>query len=149
MKVVINACFGGFGLSPEATIELWKRGGPVDATPVEVYFGGRLNSEERLGGKGALRKWREYLATPEDKRESQSRIFLRVFTPDESAVLRARRDDEFRSDPKLVALVEEWGKRANGPCSALRVVEIPDGIDYEISEYDGSEHIAEKHRTWG
>jgi hypothetical protein len=28
------------------------------------------------------------------------------------------------------------------------VVEIPDGTDYEISEYDGNEHIAEKHRTW-
>lgn len=30
----------------------------------------------------------------------------------------------------------------------LRIVEIPDGTDYIVGEYDGSEHIAETHRTW-
>jgi hypothetical protein len=30
----------------------------------------------------------------------------------------------------------------------LRIVEIPDGVEWHISEYDGIEHIAENHRTW-
>lgn len=53
-----------------------------------------------------------------------------------------------RTDPRLVAVVEELGKKASGPTAELRVVEIPDGIEYEIEEYDGYEHIAEVHRTW-
>jgi hypothetical protein len=28
------------------------------------------------------------------------------------------------------------------------VVEIPDGVEWEIAEYDGLEWVAEKHRTW-
>jgi hypothetical protein len=28
------------------------------------------------------------------------------------------------------------------------VVEIPDGIEWSIQEYDGLEWVAEKHRTW-
>jgi hypothetical protein len=143
MKVVINRCYGGFGLSPEATLELWKRGGPVEATPVADYYGERLESDETsLGFKRALADWRAYLAEPGGK----STLFLTVFSPDESLVLNARESD--RSDPKLVALVEEMGEKANGRCSSLSIVRIPDGVDYEIAEYDGFEHVAEKHRTW-
>ena len=53
-----------------------------------------------------------------------------------------------RHDPALVQAVEELGNNANGAHAELAVVEIPDGIDYIIEEYDGIEHIAEKHRTW-
>ena len=27
-------------------------------------------------------------------------------------------------------------------------VEIPDDVEWQIEEYDGTEHISEKHRTW-
>ena len=53
-----------------------------------------------------------------------------------------------RTDPKLIDVVERLGSDADGHCAELRVVEIPDGIDWEIEEYDGKEWIAEKHRTW-
>ena len=53
-----------------------------------------------------------------------------------------------RSNPKLVECVEKLGEKASGALSKLRVVEIPDGIEYTIEYYDGWEHIAEKHRTW-
>ncbi len=53
-----------------------------------------------------------------------------------------------RNDPILVSVVEDLGEEAFGLYSSLKVVEIPDGIEWEIMEYDGNEHIAEKHRTW-
>jgi len=53
-----------------------------------------------------------------------------------------------RIDPLLVGAVEALGSSASGSCSQLSVVEIPDGTDYTIEEYDGAEHIAEVHRTW-
>ena len=54
-----------------------------------------------------------------------------------------------RNDPDLVAAVETLGSEsASGMCAELKVVDIPDGIEYEIAEYDGNERVAEKHRTW-
>jgi len=53
-----------------------------------------------------------------------------------------------RHDLCLVQTVRDLGKEADGDCAKLRIVEIPDGIEYGIDEYDGIEHIAEKHRTW-
>ena len=48
----------------------------------------------------------------------------------------------------LVDVVERLGKKANGESAELKVVEIPDGVEYEIDEYDGVESIHEKHRSW-
>jgi hypothetical protein len=56
--------------------------------------------------------------------------------------------DMSRDDPKLVECVESLGRQANGQFAKLKVVEIPDGVDWQIQEYDGSEWISEKHRTW-
>ena len=54
-----------------------------------------------------------------------------------------------RDDPDLVKVVKQLGKEANGECASLAIVEIPDYVDcWQIEEYDGSEHIAEKHQTW-
>lgn len=53
-----------------------------------------------------------------------------------------------RADPLLVQAVEALGAKADGEHAELRVVEIPDGISWELDEYDGIEHVAEEHRTW-
>ncbi len=57
-------------------------------------------------------------------------------------------NDLSRHDPNLVACVEKLGKKANGEHASLFITEIPDEIQYIIQEYDGREHVAEKHRTW-
>lgn len=53
-----------------------------------------------------------------------------------------------RHNPKLVECIEKLGESANGLCADLKIIEIPDDVDYIIEEYDGIEHIAERHRTW-
>jgi hypothetical protein len=53
-----------------------------------------------------------------------------------------------RHDPALVEVVEELGPVANGLFAQLAIVEIPDGIEYIIDDYDGMETVAEQHRRW-
>jgi hypothetical protein len=53
-----------------------------------------------------------------------------------------------RDDPHLVQTVLRLGGAANTRYSELKVVEIPDGVEWTICEYDGCEWIAEAHRTW-
>ena len=91
IKVVINACHGGFGLSDEA---------------LERYV------KETNGEAG----------------EYECEI------P--------------RDHPVLVRIVEEMGDAANGRFSELKVVEIPDDVNWYVEEYDGMEWVAERHRTW-
>jgi hypothetical protein len=85
-KIVINACFGGFGLSEKAV----------------SLLGDDYNCEWEIQ----------------------------------------------RDDPELVRVVEALGAEANGKHAELKVIQIPDDVDWEINEYDGNEHVAEKHRTW-
>ena len=53
-----------------------------------------------------------------------------------------------RNDPVLVKVVEELGSKSFGFAANLKIVEVPDDVDWEVVQYDGLEHIAEKHRTW-
>ncbi len=87
MKLVVNNCYGRFGLSPKAQ---------------ERYWG--------LKGKEEF----------------------------------ARSETIERHDPVLVRVVEEMGKAADGWRARLTVIEIPDGVDYVIRDYDGMEWVA-----WG
>ena len=85
MKVVINRCYGGFGLSEKAMKFL-----------------------------GVDSRW----------------------------------PDIARNDLKLVKCVEKLGEEANGMYAELKVVEIPDDVNWEIGEYDGLEWVEEVHRRW-
>ena len=53
-----------------------------------------------------------------------------------------------REDPVLIEVVEELGDRANSPFSKLVVVDIPDGMEYEIDDYDGVETLHQKVEKW-
>ncbi len=56
--------------------------------------------------------------------------------------------ENHRDDPKMVEAVEALGDKANGPHANLRIVEIPDDVEWFVDEYDGWETAREKHRTW-
>ena len=110
MKIVINADFGGFGLSDKAMREYVKRKG--------------LNLVEEGPDKYGF----IYFKNGND-------YFLDT--------------DIERNDPILVEVVEALtSEKASSRFASLKVVEIPDGVEWELKEYDGMEHIAEVHRTW-
>lgn len=95
MKVVINTCYGGFGLS-----------------------------------KAAFARWRaaKNLSDHDQSYQYDS--------------------DISRNDAELIQIVEEMGRAAHGDFASLKIVEVPDGVDWYIDEYDGREWVAERHRTW-
>lgn len=105
MKVVINKCYGGFGLSKEAC-ELYAERKGLDV--------GLWNGTWQFFENGGFY------------------------------------DREIpRDDKDLIEIVEQLGDKANGGYAKLSIVEIPDGVDWCVEEYDGNEWIAEVHRTWG
>ena len=58
-----------------------------------------------------------------------------------------------RDDPVLISVIEELQQQnmvmADGMFATIRIVEIPDDVEWIIQEYDGLEVVAEVHRTWG
>jgi len=113
VKIVINNCYGGFGLSKEAVLRYAELRGISLETRKSKYCG--MN----------------YYISGE---EGDAAFFDEYEIP--------------RTDPALIQVVKELGKKANGQYAALRVVDVPDGISWEIEEYDGIETVAETHRTW-
>lgn len=53
-----------------------------------------------------------------------------------------------RDNPQLISVVRALGESASGPYARLKIVEVPDDVQWTIHEYDGSEWVAEVHRTW-
>lgn len=110
MKIVINKCYGGFGLSKEA---------------MKLY---------------AEKKGLEFRS-----HEEEQFSFSTVITESGNEI---HSFDIERNDPTLVEVVEELGEAADGMCADLRIIDIPDDVDWEVEEYDGKEWVTEKRRTW-
>ena len=55
----------------------------------------------------------------------------------------------YRTDERLIKAIEKVGlKKASGSFAELKIVEIPDDVEYYIDDYDGIESIHEVHRIW-
>ena len=124
MKIVKNTCFGGFGLSEKAQERLIELG---------VRF---FESIEALN----VAKSRDGLDDVWIVRNEEG-SYLGKYCDDFN-------DYKYRTIPSLIQVVEELGKDADGRHASLEIVEIPDGMDYEIDDYDGVETISEPHRSW-
>lgn len=140
-KVVINACHGGFGLS-RAAVEAYAK-----------HKGIKLYIEEPTGQFASISEPDYWLVPPKQRPPSQDA--WQSWTMEQRAESnRLHKEAELyprdiqRDDPALVAAVEELGDAAGGKYAKLRVIEIPADVEWQIEEYDGSEWIAEKHRTW-
>ena len=56
-------------------------------------------------------------------------------------------EQQLRKDPALVSVVETLGDKASAEYAHLEIVEIPDGVDWYITDMDGNETIREG-RSW-
>lgn len=142
MKIVINNQYGGFGLSTLAIREFLKLKGK------EAHFYGMDYSDRKF----------HYTKIENPNKDS---LFMDCFTKDFGEKFNSEEIPEQewkkhnfsvksidRTDKDLIEIVERLGEKANTRCATLKIIEIPDDIDYEIEEYDGNEWVAEKHRTW-
>lgn len=138
-KIVINRCFGGFGLSNEAYEWLLAHGIPLKKYVEQKQDPetGRYLPEPLNGGEVIF-----------DRRQSEDRLMQSL-----ERLTKTRYWDgwtrESRTHPLLVQVVEELGsERASGCLAKLAVVEVPAGVEWEIEDYDGLETIHEKHKSW-
>jgi hypothetical protein len=53
-----------------------------------------------------------------------------------------------RSNPLLIEAVKKFKNEANGLYCELKIVEIPDDIEWQVFAVNGVEVIREKHRVW-
>jgi hypothetical protein len=136
MKIVINACFGGFGLSYVAVMRYAELKGIklyayLDDITKRIYGDRAVIGNDELIHHYATKKLKDGY----NDAELNDNYFSDYDIP--------------RNDPVLIQVVEEMGEKASGWSAQLKIVEIPDGLDWEIDEYDGIESIHEKHRSWG
>jgi|SRR6185437_426618 len=149
MKVVVNKCYGGFGISITALKELvLRKSDCITATTPKQYYGGN-NENYKSRDKWKI-NWENDFKTYEDIGDG----FMahpqgyNIYKNDLIYDLDQYSDDNFRSDKDLVEVVEKLGTKANGFCADLQITEIPDDIKWSIHNYDGMEHVEEAHRTW-
>jgi hypothetical protein len=101
VKVVYNACFGGFSLSKKAAERLLQLGVS------------EMEEELKYHEESAFRSLGEHYST-----------------------------DLPRHDARLVQVVEELGKDANGAFANLQIAHLS-GSRYRIDDYDGNESVEE------
>lgn len=103
MKVLINNCYGGYGISHEAC-KLWLERNNIS-----------------------------FIETKDDYGDPQF-----IIDNDISYVSHLIS----RDDPYMIQIFEEKGSEfVSGECAELILVEVPDGCQYRIGEYDGMEWI--------
>jgi hypothetical protein len=140
-KIVINACHGGFGLSHEAVLAYLEQSGQQVWAEADKKYSGLIPftyhlvpPEQRI--VGTPDNWHSMTL---DQRQAHNAAYSKTVFYDR---------DLARDDPCLVQVVEQLGAGANGRHADLKVVEIPDDVNWYIEEYDGREWVAERHRTW-
>ena len=135
-KVILNKCFGGFGLSKEAYELYAKKKG------ISVFHYTQENLKKEI-----------YTYATDDNRTFDF-YFTKdfgdnVYISDEDfKKYFLKLDEDFREDKTLIEVVEELGEKANAFYSNLKIVEIPDDLDYVIDNYDGIETLRQKVQEW-
>lgn len=136
MKVILNKCYGGFSVSPKV-YELYAK-----AIGKKTYFYNMQYSDGIV----------KYIKT--DEPTFFSSCFLRDYgdVVQENEINWTKEnlhiDGDYREDEKLIKIIEELGEDANTQYSNLKIVEIPDGMQYVIDDYDGIETLHEDVETW-
>ena len=115
MQLVLNKCYGGFGLSHKAIVR---------------YF--------------ELKNWEMKMSYWDC--ESSAQVYIEEF--DKSHIISYENEDGYfcssdieRTDSILIQVINELGEEVDDWSSRLMIVEIPDNVEYYISDYDGVESV--------
>ena len=158
MKIVINTCFGGFSLSPRAVARLAElQGKPCFFFAREPGSGmdslKPITLEEAQLRGGYVSAYT--IPNPSSVLAKMNGPNWAKLSPKKRQAINARYNEisltshpKDRTDPLLVQVVEELGEEANGRFAELKVIEIPDDVQWELAEYDGIESVHEVHRSW-
>ena len=135
MKIAVNHCWGGFGLSHEACLYYAKLKG------MELYtYVSRDNDynhyEPYTNQKVLLGLYSYFTELLDEEGNFNSDAFWYDHNLE-------------RDDPFLIQTIEDLGtERASGYCGQVEIVEIPDDVKWVIRDYDGMETVEEAHRSW-
>lgn len=128
MKIILNKCFGGFGLSTEA-YKLYAE--KIGKEIYEYYQDYKKGFHYFIKGSNGLCKFyftKDFGEEIKLNDEEYNKYCLNL-------------SDEKRTDKILIEVVEELKERANNGFSDLEIIEIPNNCYYKIDEYDGVETI--------
>lgn len=130
IKVVINRCYGGFGLSNKALLELIKKNS-------EYIEKTQCNNDN---------KFIDY------NDEYKQHKFMNILYKDNISYylnLYKKYSKDFRTNKDLIEIIEFLGeKESSSRYANLKIIEIPDEVNWEIEEYDGYEKVTEIHKLW-
>lgn len=138
MKIVINTSYGGLSLSDEGVRRYFE----IKKHDLAVEIGGRRGYKDwdysyyKVNHNPDAEEDIEWLKS--DRGENVKKYLAEPFSE----------HDIPRDDQALIQLVEEDAKLYSGRGAELKVVEIPDDIQYTIEGDDCAEWVAEVHRTW-
>ena len=144
MKIAINKCHGGFSLSDKAIEMIMKRKGLnyYRYKQTKFRYSDGVDEYTRIDGI--------------DDNEPEASSFINYSTTDLGKKIEEIPNENYwydrnleRTDKDLISVIEELGNEASGRYGSVKVIEIPDDVNWEIDDYDGIETIHEKHRVWG
>lgn len=119
-KIVINRCYGGFGVSEEGL----RRYCEIKGLPFHVWQDPKFSDSDMFK--------HYFTVDTSGLTEIDTKFYLEhsLYAPDLD-----------RTDPALVQVVEELGEKANDWSSNLKIVEVDKGTLYRIEEHDGLEWV--------
>lgn len=161
MKVVINACYGGFSLSPEAVKFIADKKGLPCHFYIEDESHESQNYDDRAYKKVSAEEaqdafmWNASTIETEEEYNEFHQFNWKESTDSERRAHNEKHSElhhesrpDVRHDKFLVEAVEVLGsEKASGSCAQLKVIDIPIAV-YNIEEYDGFESVSEPHQTW-
>jgi hypothetical protein len=115
MKIVINRCYGSFGLS-DAALMLYLHLAEIPFTVKTMMSQGVATTRIYLEGRQDSDDWFDGVSIN-------------------------------RTDEDLIKTIEILGHTANDG-SFLKIVDVPNDVNWYIGERDGMEWVEETHRRW-
>ncbi len=139
-KVILNKCYGGFGLSPKA-YQLYAKKKGFQA----FAYKGNYDRERKVFYYTKLNYLSENPSVSYFIKDFGDNVWI---NEEEYEKYNLYLSCGYREDKTLIEVVEELGDEANSIYSKLVIVEIPDDLDYMIDEYDGIETLHQKVQEW-